>query len=55
MVAAKAGLGFMALSASEFLVTEVIVLGIIIGQIAYVFDLGMRLLEFRLVPWRGNA
>ena len=56
MVAAKAGLGFMVLSASEFLVTEVVVLGIIIiGLIAYVFDLGMRLLERRLVPWRGKV
>jgi taurine transport system permease protein len=56
MVAASAGLGFMVLSAAEFLVTEVVVLGIlVIGAIAYVFDLGMRFLERRLVPWRGKA
>ncbi len=56
MVAASAGLGFMVLSAAEFLVTEVVVLGIlVIGGIAYVFDLAMRLLERRLVPWKGKA
>jgi len=56
MVAASAGLGFMVLSAAEFLVTEVVVLGIlVIGGIAYLFDLAMRLLERRLVPWKGKA
>lgn len=56
MVAASAGLGFMVLSASEFLVTEVVVLGIlIIGGIAFAFDMAMRHLERRLVPWKGKA
>lgn len=56
MVAAQAGLGFMVLSASEFLVTEVVVLGIlIIGAIAFAFDLVMRKLEKRLVPWKGKV
>jgi taurine transport system permease protein len=54
MVAATAGLGFMVLSAAEFLVTEVVILGIIIiGMIAYAFDLVMRWLERTLVPWKG--
>jgi taurine transport system permease protein len=54
MVAATAGLGFMVLSAAEFLVTEVVILGIvIIAMIAYAFDLVMRWLERTLVPWKG--
>lgn len=56
MVAAEQGLGHMVLSAAEFLVTEVVFLGvIIIGLIAYAFDLLMRLVERRLVPWKGRT
>ncbi len=56
MVAASAGLGFMVLSAAEFLVTEVVVLGIIIiGLIAYLFDLLMRWIESIAVPWKGKG
>ena len=55
MVAATAGLGYMVLNAAEFLVTDVVVMGIIvIGLIAYVFDLLMRYLERLLVPWKGQ-
>jgi taurine transport system permease protein len=55
MVAASAGLGFMVLSAAEFLVTEVVILGIVlIGAIAYLFDLFLRWLEHTLVPWKGQ-
>ena len=56
MVAATAGLGQMVLNASSFLRTDVVVMGIVlIGLIAWTFDLGMRVLERRLVPWRGKA
>ena len=56
MVAAIAGLGFMVLTASKFMATEVVVLGIlVIGALALLFDLGMRWLERRLVPWKGKA
>jgi taurine transport system permease protein len=56
MVAADAGLGKMVYNASNFLRTDVVVLGIFaIGAIAYVFELVMRLLERRLVPWKGRA
>lgn len=56
MVAATAGLGFMVLTASKFMATEVVVLGIlVIGALALLFDLGMRWLERRLVPWKGKA
>jgi taurine transport system permease protein len=56
MVAATAGLGQMVLNASSFMRTDVVVMGIVlIGLIAWVFDLGMRALERRLVPWKGRV
>ena len=56
MVAAEKGLGHMVLSAAEFLVTEVVILGVvIIGLIAYTFDLLMRFLETKLVPWKARV
>ena len=56
MVAAEQGLGHMVLSAAEFLVTDVVILGVvIIGLIAYAFDLFMRFLERRLVPWKAKS
>ncbi|MBU2022101.1 MAG: ABC transporter permease subunit [Gammaproteobacteria bacterium] len=55
MVAAQRGIGFMVLNASEFLRTDVVIAGIIvIGVIAYCFDLFMRFLERKLVPWKGH-
>lgn len=55
MVAATEGLGQMVLNASNFLRTDIVIMGIVvIGIIAYVFDLGMRYIETRLVPWRGK-
>ena len=55
MVAATSGIGYMVLSASQFLQTSVVIMGIIvIAAIAYMFDLLMRLLERRLVPWKGR-
>ncbi|ALD93334.1 TauT family ABC transporter permease [Cupriavidus gilardii CR3] len=56
MVAATAGLGQMVLNASNFLRTDVVVMGIVlIGLIAYGFDLLMRGVEKWLVPWKGRA
>jgi taurine transport system permease protein len=55
MVAAEAGIGHMVLSAAEFLVTDVVIMGIIvIGAIAYMFDLLMRFVEKKVVPWKGK-
>lgn len=55
MVAANVGLGQMVLNASNFLRTDIVVMGIlVIGALAYVFDLLMRRLERRLVPWKGR-
>ena len=54
MVAATAGLGQMVLNASNFLRTDIVVMGIIvIGIVAYLFDMLMRRLERWLVPWKG--
>lgn len=55
MVAATAGLGQMVLNASNFLRTDIVVMGIIvIGIVAYLFDMLMRQLERWLVPWKGK-
>ncbi len=55
MVAANVGLGQMVLNASNFLRTDIVVMGIIvIGVVAYTFDLLMRWVERRLVPWKGR-
>ncbi len=55
MVAASQGLGFMILNASEFLVTDVVILGIlVIGCIALASDALLRLAEHKLVPWKGK-
>jgi taurine transport system permease protein len=56
MVAANVGLGQMVLNASNFLRTDIVIMGIIvIGIVAYVFDLFMRWVERRLVPWKGKV
>jgi taurine transport system permease protein len=56
MVAANVGLGQMVLNASNFLRTDIVIMGIIvIGVVAYVFDLFMRWVEKKLVPWKGKV
>lgn len=55
MVAANVGLGQMVLNASNFLRTDIVIMGIIvIGVVAYLFDLLMRWIESRVVPWKGR-
>jgi taurine transport system permease protein len=55
MVAATRGIGYMVLSASQFLQTAVVIMGIIvIAGIAYLFDLLMRFVERKVVPWKGK-
>jgi len=52
MVAANSGLGHMVLSASEFLVTEVVIIGIfIIGIIAIFTDYIMAILTRKFIHW----
>ncbi len=56
MVAAHVGLGQMVLNASNFLRTDIVIMGIIvIGVVAYLFDLLMRYAERKLVPWKGKG
>jgi len=55
MVAATQGIGYMVLSASQFLQTSVVIMGIVvIAAIAYLFDMLMRLIERKIVPWKGK-
>lgn len=52
LIAATSGLGFMVQSAAQFLVTDVVVLGIlVIAIIAFAMELSLRALQRRLVPW----
>jgi len=56
MVAATKGLGQMVLNASNFLRTDLVIMGIIvIGIVAYLFDLLMRYIEHLVVPWKGKV
>lgn len=56
MVAATEGLGYMVLSAAQFLQTATVIVGIIvIAAIAYAFDFFMRFVERKVVPWKGYA
>jgi taurine transport system permease protein len=56
MVAATKGLGQMVLNASNFLRTDIVIMGIIvIGAVAYLFDLLMRYVEHLVVPWKGKV
>jgi taurine transport system permease protein len=55
MVAANVGLGQMVLNAANFLRTDIVMMGIVvIGVVAYLFDLLMRWVERKLVPWKGR-
>lgn len=55
MVAATKGLGQMVLNASNFLRTDIVLMGIVvIGVVAYLFDLLMRQVEKLVVPWKGK-
>jgi taurine transport system permease protein len=55
LIAATRGLGFMIQSAAQFLVTDVVLMGIlVIGTIAFDFEWGLRKLQQVLVPWDGK-
>ncbi|QHA80406.1 taurine ABC transporter permease TauC [Pseudomonas mediterranea] len=56
LIAATSGLGFMVQSAAQFLVTDVVVLGIlVIALIAFALEMTLRALQRKLVPWHGQA
>lgn len=55
LIAANRGIGFMIMSASHFLATDAVFVGIaVIAACAFSFTLVMRLLESWLVPWKGK-
>jgi taurine transport system permease protein len=56
LIAATRGIGYMIMSAAQFLATDVVFVGIgVIAAFAFLFSLGMRLLERWLVPWKGRG
>ncbi|AOF93725.1 ABC transporter permease subunit [Sinorhizobium sp. RAC02] len=55
LVAATSGMGFMIQSAAQFLVTDIVIAGIIvIALIAILLEYIARLIERRLVPWASH-
>jgi taurine transport system permease protein len=55
LVAATRGLGFMVQSAAQFLVTDVVVMGIgVIAAVAIALELAIRFAQRLLVPWQGK-
>ena len=55
LVAATRGLGFIVQSAAQFLVTDVVVLGImVIAVIAFALEVGLRKVQKYLTPWYGK-
>ncbi len=56
LVAAEKGLGKMIVAASKFQNTDVVIMGIVlIGLIGFAIDVGIRVLEKYLVPWKGKG
>jgi taurine transport system permease protein len=56
LVAANVGIGFMIMVAANFLSSDLVVLGIfIIGIIGFGIEIAMRLLEAKLIPWKGKG
>ncbi len=55
LVAATRGLGFMIQSAAQFLVTDVVIVGIVvIAFVAFLLEASVRFVERRFVPWSGK-
>jgi taurine transport system permease protein len=56
MVAATSGVGWMVLDASKFLRSDVIFMGnIVMGLTGIGLDRVIRVVEWRMVPWKGRA
>jgi len=55
MIATSAGIAYMAMSASDFLLTNVVIVGaLIMAVLGYLLDLLARALENRIVHWGGK-
>lgn len=56
LIAADVGLGWVVEQAANQLQTGIVIAGIIvIGILGYIMELGIRILERVLVPWRGHV
>jgi taurine transport system permease protein len=56
LIASNRGIGYMIMSASQFLATDVVFVGIgIIAACAFAFSAAVRILEALLVPWKGKS
>ena len=56
LVAATQGLGFMVQTAAQFLVTDVVILGIlVIAAVALAMELLLRFAQRLFVPWQGRS
>jgi len=56
LVAAEKGIGKMIIAASKFQLTDIVIVGIvIIGIIGFGIEVLMRMLEKRLIPWKGRG
>ena len=56
LIAAESGLGWLVLTASNYVRTAIVFAGIIaIGAIALALDQGVVWIERKLVPWAGKA
>ena len=56
LIAATRGIGHFVMSASQFLATDFVFVGIgVIAVCAFAFSFAMRLLERWLVPWKGHS
>ncbi len=56
LVAATRGLGYMIQSAAQFLVTDMVIAGIlVISALATVSEFALRAIERRYLPWIGRA
>jgi taurine transport system permease protein len=55
LIAARSGIGYMIMSAANFLAIDVVFVGlIVIAVFAFALSGAMRWLERRLVPWKGK-
>ncbi|WP_085044093.1 ABC transporter permease subunit [Ensifer aridi] len=55
LIASTRGIGFMVMSAAQFLATDVVFVGIgIIAICAFAFSAAIRFIEAVLVPWKGK-
>lgn len=56
LVAAARGLGYMIQSAAQFLVTDVVIAGIlVISALAFLFEMVLRLIERIFTPWTRHG